>query len=88
MQKSDISGPERALYLYLGYTHGTVVNIYIVYELTDNADFTESNGLFGAVKLTKDVNISNYGYSAYGICFDSDGSFTSGNITSGKNVIM
>ena len=50
----------------LGYAHGTVVNIYIVYELknrsTDNADFTVSNGLFGAVKLTKDVSTSNYDY--------------------------
>ena len=44
----------------LGYAHGTIINIYIVYELknrsTDNADFTVSNGLFGAVRLTKNVN--------------------------------
>ena len=37
----------------LGYAHGTVINIHIVYKLkhrsTDNADFTVSNGLFGAV---------------------------------------
>ena len=58
----------------LGYAHGTVVNIYIVYELknrtVNNPDFTVQNELFGAVKLTKDVNTSNYGYSGYGICFD------------------
>ena len=76
----------------LGYAHETVVNIYIVYELKNrtinNPDFTVLNGLFGAVKLTKDVNTSNYGYSGYGICFDSGGSFTSGNISNGKNVII
>ena len=46
----------------LGYAHGIAVNIYIVYELksrsTDSSDFTLSNGLFGAVKLTKDVKLS------------------------------
>ena len=76
----------------LGYAHGTVVNIYIVYELknrsTDNADFTVSNGLFGAVNLTKDVNTSNYQYKDYGICFDSGGRFSIGIITNGKNVII
>ena len=76
----------------LGYAHGTVVNIYTVYELKNrtinNPDFTVLNGLFGAVKLTKDVNTSNYGYNGYGICFDSGGSFTSGNITNGKNVFI
>ena len=76
----------------LGYTHGTFVSIYIVYELknrtVNNLDFTVQNGLFGAVKLTKDVNTSNYGYSCYGICFDSGCSFTSGSITNGKNVII
>ena len=44
----------------LGYAHGTIINIYIVFELknrsTDNADFTVSNGFFGAVKVTKNVN--------------------------------
>ena len=76
----------------LGYGHGTVINIYIVYELknrsTDNANFTEYNGLFGAVKLTKDVNTSNYQYKSYEICCDSGGKFCIGNITNGKNVII
>ena len=69
-----------------------MINIYIVYELknrsTDNADFTVSNGLFGAVKLTKDVNTSHYGYSGYGICSDSGRKFSIGNITDGKNVLI
>ena len=76
----------------IGYAHGTVVNIYAVYEFknrsTENADFTVSSGLLGVVKITKDANTSNYGYSGYGNCFDSGDSFTSGNITNGKNVII
>ena len=47
-----------------------------------------SNRLFGAVKLTKDVNTSNYQYKGYGICFDSDGKISIGNITNGKSVII
>ena len=48
----------------LGYARGNVVNIYIVYELKNrrinNPDFTVGNGLFGVVKITKDVNTSHY----------------------------
>ena len=76
----------------LGYAYGTVINIYIVYELknrsTDNGDFTVSNGLFGAVKLAKDINTSNYQYKGHGTSFDSGGKFSIGNITNGKNVII
>ena len=58
----------------LGYVHGSVVNIYIVYELKNrtinNPDFTVANGWFGAVKIIKDTETSNYKYSGYGICFD------------------
>ena len=76
----------------VGYAHGTVINIYNVYELknrrVDSPDFTVFNGLFGAVKITKDLNTSHYGYSGYGICFDGESDFTFGNITNGKNVII
>ena len=76
----------------LDYAHGTVINIYIVYELKNrtinNPDFTVLNGLLGAVKLTKDVNTSNYGYSGYGICFDGESSFSFGNRIDAKNVII
>ena len=76
----------------LGYTHGSVKNIYIVYEIknrtVNNPDFTVQNGLFGAIKLTKNVNTSNYKYEWYRIAFDSGGSFTIGNITKDKNVII
>ena len=50
------------------YTHGKIVNIYIVYEINkkDNtiiSDPTFKNWLFGAVTFTKNVNIDRYGYS-------------------------
>ena len=63
------------------YTHGKIVNIYIVYEINkkDNtiiSDPTLENCLFGAVTLNKHVNIGKYGYSGYGIGFDRKGSFS------------
>ena len=63
------------------YTHGKIVNIYIVYEINkkDNtiiSDPTLENCLFGAVTFTKHVNIDRYGYSGYGVGFDRKGSFS------------
>ena len=43
--------------------------------------------MFGAVKITKDVDTSNYKYNGYGICFDGKSDFSIGSITNGKNVI-
>ena len=58
----------------ISYTHGKVVNIYIVYELaassSHDSDPTIKNCLFGAVTLTKNADIEKYGYSVYGIRFD------------------
>ena len=75
------------------YPVNPVINIYIVYSLdtvsnTRNTDFTAQNYLFGAVKITKDVNTSNYKYVGYGICFDEGSNFSIGNITIGKNIII
>ena len=46
------------------YTHGKIVNIYIVYEVnkSDNisSDPTLKNCLFGAVSLSKNANIDRY----------------------------
>ena len=76
----------------LGYAHGKIVNVYIVYELknrsVDSPDFTVQNGLFGAVKITKNVNTSHYKYEGYGICFDGESSFSFGNRIDAKNVII
>ena len=75
------------------YPVKSVINIYCVYSLdtvnnTTNTDFTTQNCLFGAVKLTKDVNTSNYQYKGYGICFDEGSQFSIGNIVKGRNVII
>ena len=63
------------------YTHGKIVNIYIVYEINkkDNtviSNPTLENCLFGAVTLTKNADIDKYGYSGYGIGFDRKESFS------------
>ena len=73
--------------------NNNVVNIYIVYKLhtinnTRSTDYTIQNALFGAVKNTKNDDISKNKYKGYGICFDEGGTFTKGNITNGKNVII
>ena len=56
------------------YKHGTIVNVYIVYEISKNYNIssypTLENCLFGAVSLTKHVDIDQYKYSGYGIGFD------------------
>ena len=45
----------------LTYTHSTMVNIYIVYEIaassSNNNDPTLRNSLFRAVRLTKNADI-------------------------------
>ena len=47
------------------YTHGKVVNIYIVYEFgasgSNNSDPTLKNCLFGGVALTKNEEVDKYG---------------------------
>ena len=54
------------------YTHGKVVNIYIVYELGASTshvnDPTLKNCLYSAVTLTRNADIDKY--SGYGIRFD------------------
>ena len=74
------------------YTHGKVVNIYIVYELGVNIshinDPTLENCLFGAVTLTNNADIDKYEYSGYGNGFDRKTvfSFPSGGF--GQNVTI
>ena len=73
--------------------NGTIVNIYIVCELSaSNSDYDDSkleNCLFGAVTLTKNADdIDKYRYSGYGTGFDrkSHFSFLSGGF--GQNLII
>ena len=76
----------------ISYTHGTIVNIYIVYELgassPHNNDPTLKNCLFGAVTLTKNADIDKYGYSGYGIGFDRRSSFSFPGGGFGQNVLI
>ena len=73
------------------YNHGTIVNIYIVYEISKNYIIssypTLENCFFGAVSLTKHVDIDQYKYSGYGIAFDRKGEFSFGN-KFGRNCII
>ena len=75
------------------YTHGKIVNIYIVYEINkkDNtviSDPSLENCLFGAVTLTKKADTDKYGYSGYGIGFDRKGRFSFPGGGYGRNVII
>ena len=76
----------------ISYTHGKVVNIYIVYEpglsSSHNNDPTLKNCLFGAVTLTKNADIDKYGYSGYGIGFDRRSSFSFPSGGFGQNVLI
>ena len=43
---------------------------------SNDSDLTLKNCLFGAVTLTKNADLEKYGYSGYGIGFDTRGSFS------------
>ena len=61
------------------YTHGKIVNIYIVYEMSKSINISDyltlENCLFGVVSLTKNADIDKHGCSGYAIGFDRRGSF-------------
>ena len=72
----------------ISYTHGAIVNIYIVYELgasSSNNNPTLKNCLFVAVTLTKNADIDKYGY--YGIRFDRRSSFSFPGGEFGQNLL-
>ena len=73
------------------YTHGEIVNIYIVYEISKNFNRssypTSENCLFGAVSLAKNNVIGKYKYFRYGIGFDREGTFSVGK-GFGRNCII
>ena len=64
----------------ISYTHSTIVNIYIVYELgtsgSRNDGPTLKNCLFSAITLTKNTDIDKDKYSGYGVGFDRRSSFS------------
>ena len=68
-------------------------NIYCVYKLdpissSRDDTFTVQNALFGSIQITKNADTSKYEYKGYGICFDEGGTFSKGNITNGRNVLI
>ena len=91
------------LYVYLSGNHfqqnkadmsnNIITNIYCFYKLdpissSRDDTFTVQNALFGAMKVIKNADTSKYKYKGYGICFDEGGSFSKGNISNGKNVLI
>ena len=64
---------------------------YIVYKIEKSVNIssypTLENCLFGAVKLTKNVDVDQYKYSGYGIRFDRKGFFSICKEV-GKNIII
>ena len=74
------------------YSHGTIVNIYIVYEISKHYSIsvypTLEHCLFGAVSLTQNADIDKYKYSGYGIGFDTYGEFSFGIRGFGRNCII
>ena len=73
-------------------THGAVVNICIVYGITDNFNVssypTLENCLFGAVNLTKNADFENYKCYGYGIGFGRHGSFSFPGTGLGRNIFI
>ena len=73
------------------HNHETIVNIYTVYEISKNYIVSSypalEKCLFGAVSLTKHVDIDQYKYSGYGIEFYRRGQFSFGNGL-GRNLIV
>ena len=67
------------------------INIYVAYEISKNYNIssypTLENCLFGAVSLTKYVDVDQYKYSGYDIGFDRKGKFSVGN-GFGRNCII
>ena len=73
------------------FDHEKIINIYTVYEINEYLNksnyLTLESCLFGAVKLTKHVDIDLYKNSGYGIGFDRKGFFSIG-AEIGRNVII
>ena len=74
------------------YNDGST-NIYCVYKLDSissrrDSTFTVQNALYGSIQITKNADTSKYEYKGYGICFNEGGTFSKGNITNGRNVLI
>ena len=76
----------------ISYTHSTIVNIYILYELSasssHNNDPTLKNCLFGTATLIKNADIDKYKYSGYGNGFGRRSSFSFSSGGFGQNILI
>ena len=75
------------------FSHGKIINIYIVYEVNlwnyvYSFNLTLGNSLLGVVKLIKNADIDKYSYSGYSIGFDMKGTFRFPTIGFGRNAII
>ena len=74
------------------YSHKKVVNLYVVYEITNFHNISGypklTNALFGAIKLTENSDIDKYKYFGYGIRFDGHDYFSHPSGRTGRNVII
>ena len=74
------------------HSHGTTVNIDIVYEISKNYNIsnypTLENCLLGAVSLTKNADIDRYKYCGYGTGFDRKEEFSFGSRGFARNSMI
>ena len=74
------------------YEHWKIVNIYIVFEITQNYNISDystlENCLFGTVTLTKNADIDKCKYSGYGIGFDRHWFFSHPSGGTGRNLVI
>ena len=73
------------------FSHGKIVNIYIVYELDKTYVATHStlvNCLLWAVSITKNANLDKNRYSGYGLGFDRIGVYLLPDGSFGRNVVV
>ena len=74
------------------YSHEKVVNLYVVYEITNSYNTgkypTLENASFGAVKLTENAEIDKCRYFGYQTEFDRHGTYSLPNDENGRNVII
>ena len=65
------------------YSHGKIVNVYFIYEISKNFNISSypklENCSFGAISSTKNVDIGEGNYSEYGIGFNRKGTFSFSN---------
>ena len=78
------------------FSHGKIVNIYIVCKIiriadingNRNSNLAVQNALFEAVSLTKNADVNKYKYFGYRIAFDRTSSFSFPGGGNGQNVII